>query len=48
MDTDQETLLKKVQRLARRDQGGISTAGFTLLRADRLQCRVKAITHLII
>jgi hypothetical protein len=37
-------LLKKVQCLARNDQGSISTDGFTLVGADRLQCRMKAIT----
>jgi hypothetical protein len=30
--------------VARSDQGGISTDGFTLVGADRLQCRMKAIT----
>jgi hypothetical protein len=45
---DQKTLLKKAQRLTRRNQRGISTDGFTLLGADRLQCRMKAITYLII
>jgi len=45
---DQETVLKKAQRLAHGDQGGISTDGFTLVGADRLQCRMKAITYLII
>ena len=34
---------KKAQRLAHSDQGGISTDAFTLLGADRLQCRMKAI-----
>jgi hypothetical protein len=33
---DQKTLLKKAQRLTRRNQGGISTDGFTFVGANRL------------
>jgi hypothetical protein len=45
---DQEIVLKKAQCLARGDQGGISPDSFTLVGSDRLERRMKAITHLII
>jgi hypothetical protein len=32
--------LRRFSELARNDQGGISTDGFTLVGADRLQCRM--------
>jgi hypothetical protein len=40
-------LLKKDQRLARRDQGGIASDGFTLIGPQGLQRRMKAVANLI-
>jgi hypothetical protein len=45
---DQKTLLKKAQRLTRRDQRGISTDGFPFVGANGLQRRVKAVAYLIV